>query len=262
MNEVNFMQLSTHDILVQPGMVKFMKFEKLKAEAEALAKLIKTVEVNDENIKQSKKMLAEVNKRVKQLEDNRIGIKKQVLASYQLFEEQVKEIVAIVKEADETVRIQVKHLEESERSERHGILEDLFNKRIIHYSFRDLFSFKDFLKPKHLNKTSHIEAVEKEMVEYLEKITVDLKAIETMPNSNAVLTAYVDLKDLGAALTVVNQQEQRQKAVEASQALKQPTEDKIAFLVSVKVYNARELKHLELLLKENEFEYETDKILI
>lgn len=260
-NEMQPMQLAAHDIIVQPGMVKFMKYEKLKKEAAALADQIKTVEVNDENLKQSKKLLAEVNKRVKELEDNRISIKKQLLESYVLFEEQIKEIVSIVKEADETVRIQVKQLEEHERAEKHGILEELFQKRIIHYSFRDLFSFKDFLKPKHLNKTASIEAVEKEMVEYLEKLTMDLKVIEAMPNSNEVLTAYVDLKDLAAALNQVNQQDQKRKAVEASQAVKlQPTEDKIAYLVTVKCYNQKELKLLDLLLAEHAYEFTVDKI--
>src|SRR5688572_7638784 len=142
MNEIEVMQLTHNDILVQAGLVQFNAFEKLKAEAAALADQIKTVEVTDENLKQSKKLLAAVNKRVKLLEDKRIAIKKEVLQSYNLFEDQVKEIVAIVKEADETVRVQVKHLEEQERNEKHEILKELFEKRMIHYTFRDLFSFK------------------------------------------------------------------------------------------------------------------------
>ena len=45
---------------------------------------IKAVEVNEENIKESKKLLAAVNKRLKELEDKRISVKKMMLEPYQL----------------------------------------------------------------------------------------------------------------------------------------------------------------------------------
>lgn len=257
MNELNF---NEQQLIVQPGSIQFNDFERLKQEAEKLADQIKTVEVTDENVKHSKKLLAEVNKRVQVIDAQRIAVKKTMLQPYQLFEEQVKEIVSIVKDAEDFVRVQVKSMEELERVEKEHHLEQLFHKRIIHYSFRDLFHFKDFLKPKHLNKTTSIEAVEKEMVDFLEKITMDLKAIEAMDHSHDVLAAYVESKDLGTALWVVQQQQQRKQAVVDSEAIKHPTEDKIGWLVHVKVYNQKELKLLEFVLKENGFEHETDKI--
>lgn len=257
-NEVIFPE---SEITVQPGNVSFSSYLAIKEQAEVLAEKIKAVEVNEENVKESKKLLAAINKKVKELEDGRVLVKKMLLEPYQSFEAQVKEIVGIVKDADEVVRSQVKHLEEAERTEKHSILEAIFNNRIIHYPFRNLFSFQDFLKPKHLNKAASIRAVEEEMVYFLERLNSDLKAIEAMPDSQQVLTAYKELKDLGAAITLVAESKQKQQAVVDSQALKQPTEDKIAYLVTVVCRTEKDYKVLELLLNEYGFEFTIDNIL-
>ncbi|HSW76591.1 MAG TPA: DUF1351 domain-containing protein [Candidatus Saccharimonadales bacterium] len=256
-NEIVFPE---SEITVQPGNIVFNSYLAIKEQAEVLAEKIKTVEVTEENVKESKKLLAAINKKVKELEDGRISVKKMLLEPYQNFEDQVKEIVTIVKDADEVVRLQVKHLEEAERKEKHGILEGLFNNRIIHYPFKNLFSFQDFMKPKHLNKAVSIRAVEEEMVYFLERLNSDLKAIEGMVDSEQVLTAYKELKDLGAAITLVAENKQKQQAVVDAQALKQPTEDKIAYLVTVKCTTLKELKLLEYELNEQGFEFTVDKI--
>jgi hypothetical protein len=253
------LMINEQQIVVLKGSVIFNDFERIRQQAIQLAKQISTIDVNEENIKQSKKLLAAVNNRIKLLEDKRIEIKKEMLQPYHEFEAQVKEIVGIVKEADDVVRQQVRQLEEAEREEKETVLASKFYDRLKHYSFRDLFDFKDFLKPRHLNKTASIDAVEIEMVEFLERITKDIKVIEAMDNSTAILRAYLEAKDLGAAIAQVQREEAKKKQIEASAALKKPTE-KIAYLVSVKCMNQKELKLLEILLQQNGFEFTTDKV--
>jgi len=231
----------------------------LKLQAIKLAESIAAVEVNDENIRASKKLLAAVNRSVNELEDRRKKIKRLMLEPYTIFEAQVKEIVGIVKDADEIVREQVKKLEEFERMAKRDTIIEIFEKRIVHYSFRNLFSFKDFLKPKHLNKTTSIESVENEMIDFLETLAKDLKVIETMPDSEDILNLYIDVKDLAAALTLHNQKQARKQQIEASKVMTKPA-DKIAFLISIHAANQKELKLLEMLLQENGFEYKIDKI--
>lgn len=248
-------------ILVTIGKIDFPDYQDLKRQAQDLAEQIANVEVDEENVKQSKKLLAMVNKRCKEIDDRRIAIKKLMLEPYNSFEEQVKEVLAIVKEADEIVRQQVRALEEQERLHKQNILEQIFNKRILHYGFNDLFGFGDFLKPKHLNKTVSIEAVEKEIVQFLERVDADLAAMEPMGNRWEVLNFYRDTKDLATSITLANQAEQRKRQAEGSKALKQPTEGKISYLVSVQCENQKELKLLEILLQENGFEFTTDKII-
>ena len=44
-------------IIVTQGLVKFTEYQRIKDQAIALAEQIKTVEVNEDNIKESKKLL-------------------------------------------------------------------------------------------------------------------------------------------------------------------------------------------------------------
>ena len=266
--EHELLQVDAEAIELVQGSIVFNDYERIKKEAEALAEEIKTVEVNEENVKASKKLLAVVNKRLKELEDTRIGIKKSMLEPYQLFEEQVKEIVTIVKEADAEVREQVKLLEEFDRIEKEEVIKDLFFKRKEKYTLGELLNQNHFLKPYHLNKTTSLEKVEKEMVAFLEQTEKDIQAIQTMPNAGAILHEYVKLDgfNLAEAIAVVTEQLNKEKEIEKkAKALEKASakeEEKIGFLVSVKIINEKELKLLEMILKEHDFEFNIDKVVL
>jgi hypothetical protein len=258
--ENELMSLDVEQISLQQGNINFPEYTQLKTQAQQLAEWISNIEVSANNVKENKKLLAAVNKSVNELETRRKAIKACMLEPYLQFEEQVKEIVNIVKDADEVVRQQVKALEEKERIEKKEVLEHLFNKRISHYSFRDLFTFADFLKPQHLNKTASIDSVEKEIIAFLSKIAADLKAIESMPDAKDVLSCYLDTKELAGALTLYQKNKQQKERIEHAQALKPEPAEKIAFLVSVKCHNEKELTLLKMLLDQNGYEYTKDNI--
>lgn len=254
-NEI--LELNTEQILVQQGAIEWNQYKDLKRQAEELAENILTVEVNEENIKHSKTLLAQVNKRCKELDDRRIKIKNVMMEPYKLFEAQVKEIVGIVKEADEVVRKQVRQLEEEERQQKQALLEDLFNKRLVHYSFRDLFSFSDFLKPKHLNKTTTVDSVEREMIEFFEKIAREMHAIEQMPNGKSVLRFYLETKDLAQALTKQHQKEEQERRIEAAYENMQQAEEKIG-VWEFSIFNEKDAKLAALLLQQNNIKFEME----
>ncbi len=260
----NEMTNAIQTIQVVQGSVVFGSYEELKRQATNLASQIRTVEVSDDNVKLSKKLLASVNKRVKELEDKRISIKKMMLEPYVDFEEQVKEIVQIVKDADAYVRNQVKELEEQERMQKQVELSALWQMRVQHYTFYDLIPFDDFLKPKHLTKTMTVPAVEKEMIQFLEQVQSDINVLYTLDDSEQHIDAYLGCYNLGQAMMQVKEKKQRQIQIERNTKTHklQPTESEIAFLVSVKVYNQKELNLLERILQENQFEYTTDKVVL
>lgn len=245
-------ELVLQQIIVQQGSIVFSDFERIKLEAIELAEKINLVEVDDENIKQSKKMIAAVNNKIKELEARRITIKKAMLEPYNQFEAQVKEIVGIVKEAEDVVRQQVKQLEEMDRQQKQNELQQIFESRIRHYSFKNLFGFSDFLKPKHLNKTQSIEATEKEMVDFFKRLATDLKVIESLPNAEATLSAYIDTKDLAVAMTLIAQQEQRKRQIESSQALNRNKQQEFVFAV----FNDKDAKLIQLLMQQEKIQFE------
>lgn len=252
-------QLTTDlsQIVVQQGVVTFNDYERLRNEALELAQQIEQVEVTDENIQVSKKMLAAVNKRVKEMEDKRILIKKEMMKPYNHFESQVKEIVNIVKTADNLVRNQVRELEEKERIEKRSKIAEIFEKRMKHYSFGEMFGFDDFIKPQHLNKSVSLKSVESEMVEWLEKKDADLKVIKTLPNADYVLTEYIDTKDLTVAIQIVNQREERKKQVE--QVVK-PVKQSVETVFIISLSDEKDFKLVELFMQQNNIKFNVEKV--
>lgn len=249
--------IDLNQIIVTPGIVRFDEYERLYQEALQLASQIEQVEVTEDNIQISKKMLAAVNKRIKEMEARRISIKKEILEPYDTFEKQVKEIVSIVKEADNFVRDQVKELEEKERDEKETVISELFEKRIKQYSFGETFTFDNFLKPTHLNKSTSMKSIETDMVTWLEKIDADLKVIRSLPNSEVVLTEYYDTKDLTVAINIVNDREERKQQIKQ---LVKPTKKVVEHSYNITLTDEKDLTAVEMFMQLKNIKYSIEKV--
>lgn len=247
---MELMVAENQDITVVSGLVRFDQYETYKKQALDVAEYVKSIKVNDENVKDAKKLLAKVNKSIKSLEDRRIEIKKEMLIPYQEFETQIKEIVGIVKEADEIVRGQVKVLEEIERDIKREKLEEIWDVRTEMYDF-GFVMFQEFIEPRHLNKTVTISTVEAEMVEFLERVQKDLGVIEHLPNKNDVLLEYMDCLDLTVALALTQAADVKKREVE--KIYKDDVKEEYAF----KVFSEKDMQLVELLLQQNKIEYKT-----
>ena len=251
----NELAIDVQQIVVVPGSIVFQEYEQIKMQAVALAEEIEAVEVNEDNIKTSKKLLAAINKDLKQLEDNRISIKKVMLQPYEVFESQVKEIVNIVKTADNEVRKQVKYLEEFERLQKEDEIKALFEKRKKQYKkLNDLVQFNQFLQSKHLNKTTSIAAVEKEMVEWFEKINNDIKVIQTMTDASELLSVYIESFDFTKAISQVNERERLRRQAEASKALHCVLHERTFHIT---VYDEKDFTLLKMFMNQNEIKFDT-----
>jgi hypothetical protein len=239
------------------GSIIFPEYQRIKDMALQLAEVMKEHEVNDETLKTSKKILAAVNKRCKELDGERIRIKKLMLEPYQEFEEQVKEIVGIVKEADNTVRQQVKELEEMERLKKEAEIWAIWDKRIKQYKLGDLIPFTDFIKPKHLNKSISIEAAEKDMVDFLEQTERDIKVLQKLPDLNAHVSAYIGTYDLAQAMDQVMREKERRRQIEAAQASSKSAQAVKSYRYIV--WGEKDAALLEMFMQKNKINYEMEQ---
>lgn len=181
----------------QVGEVNFYNYDEILEQAYEIAELIKSVEVDESSIKGTKKLLAAVNKRVNELESERIRIKKELLEPYMEFEKQIKNISAVVKESDNELRQKVRELEEIERQEKQKIVENLFNKRLILYPSLSFLAADRFITPQHLNKTISLNKIELDMVQWLEQKKREVELIESM---GADMDIYIQTLDLILAM--------------------------------------------------------------
>ncbi len=253
----NDLMLNLEQIQVIQGSISFPEYENIKQQALQLAENIESVQVNEDNLKQSKKLLASVNKRCKELDGERIRIKKLMLEPYQEFEDQVKEIVGIVKQADDTVRQQVKDLEEAERLKKEVEIWDIWDKRIKQYKLGDLIPFTDFIKPKHLNKSTSIEAAEKDMVDFLEQTERDIKVLQKLPDLSAHVSAYIGTYDLAQAMDQVMREKERRQHIEAAQGHQKNAQ--VLKQYRYIVWGEKDAALLEMFMQKNKINYEMEQ---
>ena len=201
-----FPMISQEDIKVEVGTIKFDGFPTLRLSVERLVEKMKTVEVTEENVKESKQLVARVRKEVDALNDERKRVERFYLSPLDDFKRGIKEVGDLIKEAEESVRSQVRTLDEIERETKYQDVQMLFDLRVKAYDLKGMFDFTDFYRREFTNKTYPLSKVEAEMVEWLGKIESDLNFLSEQPEAAKVLAEYKDTKDVALAIKYIEEQ--------------------------------------------------------
>ena len=156
-------ELSTEVKLVSPARIDLSGVSKLYDDIVKLSKHMETVEVTEENIKESKKLLATVRKEWNKLDTQRKDIKKQVLEPYDELDEKLKEMKAILEAGESNIATQLNDIREAERQEALKDLEYQFDLKHKAYNAPKWLSFDKFMEPNmtlvNNKNTSHIKKV-------------------------------------------------------------------------------------------------------
>lgn len=238
-----------NDIIYEVPKVEFPAYEEYKEKAEAVAEYIRSMEVTEETVKETKQTLAKARKLTDRISRIRIDMKKELLKNYTAFESQVKEIVRIVDDADLELRTKVRELEENERKQKEGQIRELWIKRIEPYPLILTImpdAFDRWISPKHLNKTMSMNAVEKDMTAWIEKTYNDMNTALSMGAEYAA--AYGWQGDLAKAIEVVNAQKETVKNIEGAE---EEEEAKETFIV----YGKKDIELTKMLLNDHDINY-------
>lgn len=182
--------------LTSPAKIEFPEYEKLKNDILKLVEGMKTVEVTEDTIQVNRRIISEVRKNVKLLDDERIKIKKQVLEPYNELDEKVKELKSYIAEGETHITAQVKAYEEAQALEREIALSEMFIRYQMEYNAPSWLNFDKFkLKyPNTLTKSCSEIKKKKAIIEYFdnfEKAYEDLKKRYPVKNvRTAILTSY------------------------------------------------------------------------
>lgn len=255
--ENNYLDLKNENIKVVKPVISFPEYEKLMEEGKEVAEFIESIKLDEKNIKQVKKVLASANKAIKELNDRRIVIKKEILEPYEIFNSQIKDIEKIVKDADTKLRNDVRKLEEIERDCKRDQIEEIWNKRIDQYQYAKLMDFDDFLDNKHLNKSTSMKSVEEDMVNKLESFERDLEILSKRDDKKDGISLYKEFKDLGSVLQVLKEKEEEiEKQKEVLKEIETDKEEVYIF----RIVGKKDKNFVEMLLKENDIEYKLEEI--
>ena len=193
-------------IVTTPGNVELVGLDEFRESASKLATKLTSLEITEENLKESKKMVAEVRKKVNSLKSALRTTKSQMLEPFEEVYSIVEEINHMVSDSENVGRNQIRELEQAEKDKKAAPIADLWDERIDDYWFHDILEFDSFLQPKFLNKGYSMDKIENDLVDFLEGIDMDIKSLlsSTLPHGKEIVTKYLtnlDQFDRPQALT-------------------------------------------------------------
>lgn len=247
--ELQKYESSVPDIAYSIPTVTFNGYEFYREQAVRIAQYVRSIEVTEENITAVKQELATARKGVKELDRRRIDIKKEIQSGYAEFERQLKEITAIIDDADKELGAKVRVLDEAERDRKKEQVRALWEKRVQQYAVNalDPNAFEKWLTPQHLNKTTTMKSIESDMVDWLEQREKDIELLRTMDDE--YLVEYLGTYDTTSAISAVNL---RHQMLETVRETAEPDEEKAIFVV----HGKKDIKLAETILTENEINFE------
>lgn len=205
--------------IVEQGKFDLPGFDEMLDKIDRLGLYIRTLEVTPDNLKESKKLAAQVRKISDTLNRERIDFKNQYLRPYDELAEKFKILTNRVEVHENLVRNQIRKLEDQERQEKKEIIQQIFEKRLRAYGAESLYPFDTFMQSKYLNKTVSINKVENEMVQWFEQRKMELEMLKDFAESvdaeyTDILNFYLEVNDLASSCKHFQDLMEKKKALE------------------------------------------------
>lgn len=177
--------------------VDFVGYDDLLRDAEMLAEAMKNTTVTEENVKENKKLLATVRKRIKTMDEERIKVKNTIMTPYDELNEKINVLKDILAQGEQHIDSQVKELTYKQQAERTTQIEELFVKYQASYNAPLWLTFERFLAGNRslvTNKATSAKTIRAAIVDYFENFKVDYGMLkEKVPikqERSAILLSY------------------------------------------------------------------------
>lgn len=187
---------------MEDGFIKKIEWnnEELKEAISAKVQDYKGLQYTEETIKEAKKDKATLNKLREAIETERKRIKKQCMAPYELFEKQVKEVLAIIDEPIHLIDSQIREVEEQRRLEKKQKVLEIYEENIG--NLKGILPFAKVFKNEYLNVSKSLKSIAEEITVLISKVNQDMDVIEELDTKYElqVKDMYVKTLDLSMAL--------------------------------------------------------------
>lgn len=172
--------------IISPGENGFLKEiqwnqEEVKAWVAARVQDYKNIAYTEDQVKDMKKDRADLNKLRTAFESERKRLKKVCMEPYNLFEQQVKEVVALIDEPIQLIDSQLYELEERRKQQKKKDIEALFDT----IGFQTFVTLDNIFDQKWLNASVSLGKIEEQMKSIMYFID-DLTYAQTAEKMNAL----------------------------------------------------------------------------
>lgn len=177
----------------------------------------------DEQIKEAKDERANINKAVKKVADYRKNIVDKFNKPLEEFVRNAKETESILKEASNSIDVQVKKYEEQEKENKKAKCEDLFNNLVGDLS--QLITFEKVFDTRWLNKTTKMTEVEQNIKNVIEKVNGGLQAIKELNSEfeTELINTFLKDYDLSEAIMKNTQLKAQKERLAKTEVAKEET---------------------------------------
>lgn len=199
----------------------------------------------DEQIKEAKDERANINKAVKKVADYRKDIVDKFNKPLEEFVRNAKETESILKEASNSIDVQVKKYEEEEKQKKKSECEELFNQIIGDLS--ELITFEKTFDNKWLNKTTKMSEVEQDIKNVIEKVNMGLQAIKELNSEfeTELINTFLQDYDLSKAIMKNTQlKAQKEKLAKTEVAKEETKQETICEMVSKPVEDVEDERNI------------------
>lgn len=247
--------ISQNSVEFTPVKVDFKDYEYIKSSAERLNIELKGREVTEDNVQESKKLVAEVRKQFNVLDQMRKDTEREAMADLNVFKNQIKEIGHIITEGEDVVRSQIRELDDVQREAKRDKIEEMWDEHADRYEFTSWFGWDYWFEERFLNKTQSLNKLEEALVEWLEAREADVSVIDTYTEREELMGYYLDHQgNLSRALVQLNHEKNRKKQLEQVEKTVSRVK-KASQAYTITVYDEADYRKMLHWLNDNSVEY-------
>lgn len=160
--------------------------EELRKEVEQIVAPYRGLVLTEDDVAQAKKVKADLNNVVKDLNERKKQVKKTWNKEYTEFENGIKDIMSIAQLESDNIKLQLDSFEELEKHAKYEEVEELEEYQAV----QDYIEFND----KWLNKSTSIKSIKEDLVAYAEQVDANIKTIKlTASNISMQPDKYIEL---------------------------------------------------------------------
>ena len=208
-------------------------------------KYYETLVFNDEQIKEAKEERADINKKAKKVADYRKEIVSEFNKPLDEFVNTAKEVESLLKEASNSIDVQVKKYEEEEKQIKKKECEELFDNLVGDLS--ELISFEKVFDNRWLNKTTKMSEVEQDIKNTIEKVNGGMQAIKELNSEfeTELINTFLEDYDLSKAIMKNTQlKSQKEKLAKTEVAKEETKQEVINEMVSTPVEDVEDERNI------------------
>lgn len=183
-------------------------FDKLNQEVDDYLKTYQGLVITQDQLPDSKKLRAELNKNKKELNARKIAIKKEFIAPYSEFESKVKEVINKIDNVSSAIDEQIKAFEQEEKDNKYIEIKEYFKGFGISYINFDLI-----YNEKWLNKSVKTKDWQKAIMDKVQEVKLNLAIIDDHADAETLKPIFLKTLDLNQAYNELNSIKEQKKVL-------------------------------------------------